>query len=156
MKMKLSLAPHDGGPFNNLPAREVELETDRILCNDVIFPWEYNPHNVCLWIVGNEFGVLGAAWGNEQDALDEMADADLLSSCANDEEHADHLADDRHSECECTFLGNASEPYYLVNVWMQRVDLNAMDKKDCVILADARGRGQTTVYAYAELCGKRK
>ncbi len=148
MKMKLTLMAHDGGPFNCLPAREVELETDRILCNDVTFPWEYNPHNIGLWIVGNEFGVLGAAWGNEQDALDEMADADLLTSCANDEEHAEHAQDDEgQTECDCAYLGNASEPYDLTNVWMQRVDLNALDKKDCVILADARGRGQTTVYS---------
>ncbi len=139
MKLKLILAAHDGGPFNCLPAREVELETERILCNDVVFPWEFNPHNVGLWVVGNEFGVLGAAWGNEQDALDEIADADLLTSCAIDDEN--------DVDEDTTHLGNAGEPYDLTNVWMQRVDLNKMGVKECVILADARGRGQATVYA---------
>ncbi len=142
MKMKMPLMSHDGGPFNCLPAREIELDTDRILCNDITFPWEYNPHRVSLWVVGNEFGVLGAAWGNEQDALDEIADADLMVCQANDDEHAEH-----GEECECAFLGNASEPYDLTNVWMQRVDVNAMDKRDLCTLAECRGAGQTTVYS---------
>ncbi len=141
MKMKLTLMAHDGGPFSCIPAREVELEQERILCNDVTFPWDYNPHHVCLWVVGNEFGVLGAAWGNKQDALDEMADGDLLTSMAVDEE-------DAHEEgSEYTSLGNAGGPYDLTYAWMQRVDLSKMAVADLCKLAECRGAGQTTVYS---------
>ncbi len=79
MKTKLHLTPVNCGPFNCLPAREVELEDERILCNDIILPFgEFNPHNVRLWVIGNEFGALGAVWAShEQDALDELVDADL-------------------------------------------------------------------------------
>lgn len=140
--MKLTLMAHDGGAFNCLPARDIELDDKRILCNDVTFPWEYNPHNIQFWIVGNEYGVIGAAWGNEQDALDEIADADLLVCMANDDEHSEH-----GEECECAFLGNASEPYDLTYAWMQRVDLSKMDVADLCKLAECRGQGQTTVYS---------
>lgn len=72
LKQPLSIAP-------NVPLVElVELEADRILTNDVRFPWESHPRNLRLWVIGNEYGALGAVWADcEQGALDVLCDAGL-------------------------------------------------------------------------------
>lgn len=132
MKTTLHLSPVNGGPFNCLPARSVELENERILCNDVTFPWERHPHNMRLWVIGNEFGALGAVWAsNEQDAFDELVDADLGNGLLIDEADADE---------ECARLGNAGEPADLDNAWIQLVRLDPT--QDCILIAkfsEARG-----------------
>ena len=99
--MRLSLQPIDGGPFNCAPAREVELDLERIRCNNPHLPGEYNPHNVRLFVVGNEFGAMGAVWAQESDALDELVDADLGGRILIDETDADD---------DSPRLGNAGEP----------------------------------------------
>lgn len=134
-KVQLHLTPVNGGPFNCLPARDVELDAERILCNDVTLPWEFNPHNTRLWVIGNEFGALGAVWANhEQDAFDELVDADLGGGLLIDEADADD---------ECARLGNAGEPANLDNAWIQCVHFDKA--RDCELLcrfAEARGQGQ--------------
>lgn len=131
-KFTLFLAPVNGGPFNCLPARSVELEPERILCNDIVLPWENHPHKVRLWVIGNEFGALGAVWADcEQDAFDELVDADLGQSLLVDEADADE---------ECARLGNAGEPANLDNAWIQNVHWDKT--RDCELLcrfAEARG-----------------
>ena len=54
---------------------DITLDDKDILCNDVILPQEFNPHNVRLWIIGHEFGAIVSLFAScEQDALDEMLD----------------------------------------------------------------------------------
>lgn len=144
MKTKLHLKPHDGGPFNCMPAREVELNPDRIMANNVVFPWESNPHKVRLFVVGNEFGPVAAAWADcVQDALDEAMDADLLNSFLVDD--ADKLWTDELDDC--TPLGNAGELCDLTNAWIQEVDLTPSETNVRLLVefAEARGAGKETL-----------
>jgi hypothetical protein len=75
--MKFTLHLKQNHPFaSNVPI--IEINGDKILCNDIVLPTETHPHNIRLWFVGNEFGALGAIWASsEQDALDELVDAGL-------------------------------------------------------------------------------
>jgi hypothetical protein len=135
MKTKLTLNAVNGGPFNCLPSREIELENDRILCNDVHLPHcRINYHNVRLWVIGNEFGALCAVWAsNEQDALDEACDAGLLAGLACEEP-------ENEDDDEVTRLGNAGEPHDLTYAWLQTVRLDgAQDWELIARFAEARG-----------------
>ena len=138
MKTKLNLLPINRGAFNCAPAREVEVESERVLCNNVILPWEFNPHAVRLWAISNELGVLGVVWAShEQEALDVLVDENLGDSLIIAEE--DRTEDDAHA-------GNAGEPVNLDNVWIQQVDLNP--EKNCRLLCDfarAEGAGETNL-----------
>ena len=135
-KVTLHTAPVNGGPFNCQPAREIELEAERVLCNDVRLPGEHHPYNLRLWVIGNEFGALGAVWATcEQDALDELVDAGLGDGLLV-EPHDD---DDRQ---ELSYLGNAGEPADLDNAWMQTVAFDpARDWQLLCRFAEARGAG---------------
>lgn len=124
----------------------IELDDSQILCNDITFPWDFNPHNTRLWIVCNEYGALGAVWAqHEQDALDELVDNDLGAGLLVDEADAD---DD-----ECARLGNAGEPADLSNcrlyvVKFCRAGNDAEIKDSCKLLcrfAEARGAGADTL-----------
>lgn len=111
-------------PFADNP-RFAELELDRILGNNVVLPGEFNPHNVRLWVIGNEFGAMGAVWADCQgDALDELVDADLGSGLLIDESDADE---------ETSRLGNAGEPADLSHAWMGEVEL--LEPRDAALLA---------------------
>ena len=122
---------------------EITLDDDRILANDVTFPWEYNPHNVRLWIVCNEYGAMGAVWaGNEQDALDELVDADLAHGILVDDDSADPEFEDEYAR-----LGNAGERADLSNCRLDVVRLD--EKQDARILcrfAEARGAGKDNLW----------
>ena len=136
MKTKLTLEPINGGPFNCRSSCEVELEDERILCNDVTLPTHrFNPHSVRLWVIGNEYGALCAVWaGNEQDALDEACDAGLLAGLAIDE------PDSEDEDEDIARLGNAGEPHDLTNCWMQTVRLNGPEDWELIArFAEARG-----------------
>lgn len=141
MKTKLTLMSLNGGAFNCLPSREVELTDDCILCNDVRLPFGSNSRDVELWVIGNEFGALGAVWAScEQDALDTLVDENLGESLLVDKEDQEK-ADEAERE-EWAHLGNAGEPADLTNVWMQRVRLDP--KLDCELLCK---------FAYADGAG---
>ncbi len=120
-KQTLTLKPLNRGPFGCMPARDIELDADRILCNDVILPGEFNPHNVRLWVIGNEFGALCAVWATEHEALDVAVDESTFLDCHKVKyptaEELEAEDDDR------TYLGNASELFDLTYVWMQEVNL---------------------------------
>jgi len=120
--------------------REVSLPDERILTNDVTLECDFNPHNTRLWVIGNEFGALGAVWADcEQDALDELVDSDLGDGLLIDEADADE---------ESARLGNASEPANLDYAWMATVKLDpAKDLKLMLAFAEARGAGQSTLYS---------
>lgn len=129
--MKYTLNLNQTLPFaSNVPF--VELEDERILANNVIFPGEFNPHNVRLWVIGNEYGALGAVWADcESDAIDELIDSDLGGGILIDEADADE---------ETARGGNAGEPYDTEHLWMATVRFEAThDLKLMLALAEARG-----------------
>lgn len=131
--------PVNGGPFSCLPARSIELLPEHIACNDVTLPWEYNPHNTRLFVIGNEFGALGAVWANhEQDAFDELVDQGYGDGLLLDPKDVEAMTEDEREDV--SFLGNASEPCDLTNAWIQQVRLDP--GQDCKLLcafAEARG-----------------
>ncbi len=136
MKTTISLEPVDGRPFYYHPAREVELDLDRIRVNNLgpTLPGEYNPHNVRLFVVGNEYGVMGAVWAeSESDALDELVDADLGAGI---------LIDEADAEEDSPRLGNAGEPADLDHAWLQpvRLDWN-LDGRLLAAFAEVRASG---------------
>lgn len=118
--------------LTTIDGHEVELNDDRILCNDITFPWGFNPHNTRLWIICNEYGALGAVWANnEQDALDTLVDENLGDALLIDEADADE---------ECCRLGNAGEPANLDNCRIDQVRLDpALDCQLLCKFAEARG-----------------
>ena len=137
MKYTLTLKQSPQAPSS------VELEGDSILLNDVNLPEHiehtFNPYNVKLWVIGNEYGALCAAWGsNEQEALDEAVDAGLLDSLMDEEQDYNNEA--------LTPLGNAGELFDLDYVWMGKVEFDAArDIKLIVALVRESVEGKDTL-----------
>lgn len=147
MKFTLHTPAVNGGPFNCRPAMAFELEAEKILCNDIAFPWENRVRGMYLWVVNNEFGAIGAVWAeHESDAMDELIDAGLGDSLLVDEETvANSSQDERESWAG---LGNASEPCDLENVYCSKVEFDKVrDFNLIVALAEARGSGQNNLDA---------
>lgn len=140
MKTKLYTKPH-GGPYHRFPAMLHELDAKIILANDVIFQGEFNPHNVRLWVIGNEFGALGAVWAScEQDALDTLCDEGLSAGLMVAE------PEDGDPDGELARLGNAGEPHDLTYAWMAEVDFQpARDWRTLCRFAEARGGNYSTL-----------
>jgi hypothetical protein len=135
--MKYTLHMKQNIPFaTNVPI--VELNGDRILCNDIVLPTESHPHHVRLWVAGNEYGALGAVWADcEQDALDELVDAGLGDGL---------LIDEKDVNEETTRLGNASKPCNLDNAWLAPVQWDYT--RDIILLlklAEAKGSNADTL-----------
>ena len=63
--MKYTLTVKQSLPFSSNPRFAEQLEGENILLNDVNLPEHiersYNPHNVKLWVIGNEYGALYGA-----------------------------------------------------------------------------------------------
>jgi len=142
----LSLQPKNGGAFNCAPAREIsDLSDSQILCNNIILPWEFNPHKVRLFVIGNVYGSVGAVWSDcEQDAFDELIDSGLGDSFLVSAEEQESATQDEHDAWAS--LGNAGEPCNLDDAWIQEVRLS--EQADCRLLcrfAEARGNLQTTL-----------
>lgn len=137
MKYTLTLKQSPQAPSS------VELEGDSILLNDVNLPEHiehtFNPYNVKLWVIGNEYGALCAAWGSsEQDALDAAVDAGLLDSLMDEEQDYNNEA--------LTPLGNAGELFDLDYVWMGKVEFDAArDIKLIVALVRESVEGKDTL-----------
>ena len=137
MKYTLTLKQSPQAPSS------VELEGDSILLNDVNLPEHiehtFNPYNVKLWVIGNEYGALCAVWGSsEQDALDAAVDAGLLDSLMDEEQDYNNEA--------LTPLGNASELFDLNSVWMGKVEFDAArDIKLIVALVRESVEGKDTL-----------
>lgn len=140
--MKYTLALKQPFPFPQNP-RYAQLEGENILLNDVNLPEHiersYNPHNVKLWVIGNEYGALCGTWGSsEQDALDAAVDAGLLDSLMDEEQDYNNEA--------LTPLGNASELFDLDSVWMGEVEFDpARDIKLIVALVRESAEGKDTL-----------
>lgn len=137
MKYTLTLKQSPQAPSS------VELEGDSILLNDVNLPEHiehtFNPYNVKLWVIGNEYGALCAVWGSsEQDALDAAVDAGLLDSLMDEEQDYNNEA--------LTPLGNAGELFDLDYVWMGKVEFDAArDIKLIVALVRESVEGKDTL-----------
>ena len=121
------------------PTGSCELDADRILCNDIKLPGEHSFHNTRLWVIGNEYGALGAVWAsNEQDALDELVDADLGNGLLVDEDHVESLTDEERDEL--SHLGNAGEWADLTYCWMAEVSFDKQRDFNLLLkFAEARG-----------------
>jgi hypothetical protein len=132
-KIHLILSAKNGGPFNCLPCREVALEPERVLCNDVVFPWESHPRRPSLYVIGNEFGALGAVWADhESEAFDTLVDENLGAGLLIPEDDADEESDR---------LGNAGEPANLDHAWVQKVRFDpSLDVVLIVRFAEARAK----------------
>ena len=148
--MKHTLILHQAGPFASSP-RFAELEDSEILCNNVILPEEFNPHNVRLWVIGNEYGPMCALWADcEQGALDELIDqgrGDSFLVSLEDQEAA--VADGAIEEKreEWAYLGNAGEPCDLSHAWLAPVEFKpARDWETLCKLAEARGQNSNTLF----------
>lgn len=148
-----------------LPYGDIEIDTDEILCNDIIFDGEFNPNHIGLFVIeigGSYTPIFKAVWAPEHDALDVACDANMLDNLLieDDEqddriEHEDDckkpedvkLSDywtEHHEQC-CSYnenfarLGNASEAFNLDNVGLRRVNLSKQDCGFLMLLAEARG-----------------
>jgi hypothetical protein len=135
MKVTLHTAAQNNGPFSCRPAMSHEIEVERVLTNDVVLPWERHYHGVQLWVIGNEFGAMGAVWaGNEQEAFDELCDQGLSGGLMVDDQEQDA------EENELTHLGNKGELHDLTHAWCLPVEWDLT--RDCKLLcqmAEARG-----------------
>ena len=140
--MKYTLTLKQPFPFPQNP-RYAQLEGENILLNDVNLPEHiehtFNPYNVKLWVIGNEYGALCAVWGScEQDALDAAVDAGLLDSLMDEEQDYNNEA--------LTPLGNAGELFDLDYVWMGKVEFDAArDIKLIVALVRESAEGKDTL-----------
>lgn len=137
MNSKFTLFLNQKLPFASCPV-SVELEPYRILCNDVQFPWEHSMRNPGpkLWVIGNEFGAMGAVWADcEQDALDELVNVGLAGGILLDKEN-------QKPDDEATFAGNASEQIETEHLWMSTVVFDKVRDFDLILkFAEARSAG---------------
>ena len=137
--MKYTLTLKQSLPFPQNP-RHAQLEGENILLNDVNLPEHiehtFNPYNVKLWVIGNEYGTLCATWGScEQDALDAAVDANMLDCLMAEEQD--------HDNEDLTPLGNASE---LSHTWIGEVEFDAArDIKLIVALVRQSAEGDDTL-----------
>lgn len=113
------------------------LKPKYILTNDVIFPWEYNPHNVRPWILGNEYGAVCLVWAASlQDAVDAACDNNCMNSFLSDE------TDEKEIELyDLTRIGNAGELADLQHLWCREIKLEDQERKLIAQFAECRGAG---------------
>lgn len=129
---------------------EHELPADRILCNDVYLPGDTNFNKTRLWVITDACGNFGrticAVWAsNEQDALDEAVDADMLNSLQVGEEDLPKT-EEEWEETEYTHLGNAGELFDLSNTGLQEIKFDKVRDWDLLIaFARAAGEDATTL-----------
>lgn len=98
-----------------------------------------------LWVIGNEYGAVGAVWAShEQDALDQLIDSNLGDCFLVSEEDQKTASGDEQEEW--VHLGNAGEPCDLTYAWIQPVAFDL--SRDCQLLcrfAEARGNNADTL-----------
>ena len=126
-----------------------EIKEDRILCNDIILPGEYNPHKVRPWLISAAFSnwptYLGVVWApNEQDALDTVVNEGLGDALIVNEVGLSEMDEDEREEL--TSLGGAGELCDLSSVGCEPLDIDPC--RDWALLcafAEARGAGAATL-----------
>lgn len=137
MKNKITLHTATNRLF---PATSVEIESEKVLCNDIVLPFiETHPRKVRLWLIGHEYGAIGAVWADcEQDALDELVDKGLGDSLLVDEKDLASMSEEEREEL--AYLGNAGEECDLTNVWMAAVQWDKVrDFEILMAFAEAKG-----------------
>lgn len=117
-----------------------------ILLNDPQLPWEYNPHRIKLWLIGDETGPLACVWASgASDALDALVDADRGDNILIDEEDMDDYKNDQ-GEYDVAYLGNAGEPGDLEHAWIEEVSfVPARDYRLLCAIAYGMGAGLDTL-----------
>jgi hypothetical protein len=117
-----------------------ELEAEKILSNDVIFPHEYSTSEHGLYLFGHTFGCVGAVWANcLQDAFDAAADEGMLDAWLVEE---NELADMPEKERDCLLVaGNYCLSFrFDIDGWSDVATFDyARDFKLRLALAEARG-----------------
>lgn len=82
--------------------------------------WDYS--NGKAWAIFNEYGLIALSFeSNEQDALDDAADAGRLDSCRMSDEDA---AEYESKGWDVSYLGNACEPFNLDYISMQQLTVS--------------------------------
>lgn len=104
---------------------QVKVSVKDILCSEVIFAHEFNPHNIHPILV-TEHGFISFIVFAEhlQDALDILADEGKLDTFQIEEKDFEDYGINTDNPT-CTFLGNASEPFDIEN--LSAFDLNIAD-----------------------------
>ena len=125
--------------FHLFTARNTEgyaVESSRIACNDI----NLEGGKPFLWVIGNEYGVMGAVWAShDQDALDELVDQDLGAGILVDDKHVKEMEKDGFLD-SLSNLGNAGEWADLQHAWLEKVVFKP--DRDCKLMcafAEARG-----------------
>jgi len=128
--------------------KEHELSPAQVLCNDILLPGETHPHDVCLFVIGNEYGALAAAWGCcLQDSLDEAVNADLLDRLLLDNEYVKELEEEGEDIANEAIirLGNAGEPFDAVHIWARECPIDKQPLATLLAFAEARGASADTL-----------
>jgi hypothetical protein len=119
----------------------IKLESNRILCNDVVLPWEQTKGSSRLTIIFNQFGPVGAVWANDvKEALDILADASLADGILVDTDTYEAMPDKEQQNCPT--IGSYGEPADLTYASFGYAILS--ETTDCKMLckfAEARGAG---------------
>ena len=130
----------------DLGGREyVDVDTKRVLCNDVILPGERNPKQVELWLISSVYGPMGAVWASSlEGAIDILADADLAKAILVDPADIRNLND---SELEqFAYIGNNGLPADLSQVAAAPIPLMMPSSKELLNrFARARDAGADTL-----------
>jgi hypothetical protein len=115
--------------------------------NDVIFPWESNPHKVRPWLlsvpISNALVFGCVAWGGtEQDAMDQMADDGFLDQFQVEEKEVEN-------EDNVVRLGNASEPFDVQAALLEALDIRGFPME--LVAKCAEGRSASGVHTLNDL-----
>ena len=137
-KIKLTLKQNNG-----FAPRYVELDKENIYLNNVILPKHidpdagYNPHDVKLYAIGNEYGALCAIWASHaQEAFDEACNHNAIDCL---------MAEDQNYEDETlTHLGNAGELFDLSYAWIGEVEFDAAKDVQLIVLIVRGAENQQT------------
>ena len=122
--------------------REIEVDADRILCNDIVLPCDAAyKQSTKLWVIWNAHGPMGAVWADyEEDALDLLVDSDLAGGILVDDSTFERMDDNEKEYLK--HLGNAGENCDLTDTGMESVSFKPeRDWKLMCKFAEARGAG---------------
>jgi len=110
------------------------LKEENIKCNNIVLKSEYNPHNIHLFIIGdNSLGPLFAIWGaNLQDALDEAVDLNLMEYYLCD------FVNENEKE-NLVRLGNAGELHDISDLFVRELHPGDFPISLTIKFAEARG-----------------
>lgn len=150
MKTTIPLPAINAGPFNGRPAENIELEPEKIFCNNVIFPHEFNPNHIRLFVIGHTFGPVCAVWAShEGDALDEAVDLNLMDAFQVSEEDATDEDNPEEDAEGIARAGNASEPFDLSDAWIRPATVDPITTPFLALaFAEARGANADTLDDY--------